>query len=369
MSFKPRYTQADVAKRAGVSQAMVSYVVNNNPNVKIPAETRQRILEVMTELGYVPNSLARGLRSGQTRTIGLLVPDNSNPFFAEIARVIENLGFENDYSVILCNSDYNLLKENIYVDVLLAKQVDGVIFFPAGAQGEARQKLINSGTAFVVIDHDITGATSEPVKLDYLAGGYLATRHLLELGHRRIACLTGPAELSSSAERLAGYLQALAEAGCPSDPDLIVPGDFRIHGGAEAMLRLLKLPQPPSALFACNDLMAIGAIQATHSQGLRVPEDISIIGFDDIPLAQAVYPTLSTMAHPISEIARIAMGIFLQQVQGKSGDQPTRVGSQAVLQPQLVVRDSTSLVKASHPTEKQDAQAPAHPGERRSKID
>ena len=139
MANKSRSTQADIAKLAGVSQAMVSYVVNNNPNVKIPDETRQRILDAIKELEYVPNALARGLRSGQTKTIGLVVPDNSNPFFAEMARVIENLGFENGYSVILCNSDYELEKENAYVDVLLAKQADGVIFISSAEMKRSRR--------------------------------------------------------------------------------------------------------------------------------------------------------------------------------------------------------------------------------------
>ncbi len=337
MTRTSRPTQTDIARRAGVSQAMVSYVVNGNEKVKIPDETRQRILAAMTELEYVPNALARGLRSGRTKTIGLIVPDNANPFFAEIARVIESIGFDNGFSVILCNSDYDLAKEDAHVDVLLAKQVDGVIFCSSGGTGEAQQKLRAGKTPLVTIDHDIAGLQTGSVRIDYQLGGQLATRHLLDLGHRRIGCITGPTQFTSSAERLDGYIKTLLEAGLRVDSALIVPGDFRIRGGEDAMLQLLRLPQPPTAVFAFNDLMAIGAMQGARIHGLQVPGDVSIVGFDDIPLAQALYPALTTIAQPISEIARIVMEVFLNQVEARSAKDADRF----VLHPTLVVRDST----------------------------
>jgi LacI family transcriptional regulator len=345
---KSRSTQTDVARRAGVSQAMVSYVVNGNATVKIPDETRQRILEAMTELGYVPNALARGLRSGQTKTIGLVIPDNANPFFAEIARVIENIGFKNGFSVILCNSDYDLAKENAHVDVLLAKQVDGVIFCSSGGTSEAQQKLQDGNTPWVTIDHDISGLQTGSVLIDYQLGGTLATQHLLALGHQRIGCITGPTQFSSSSERLDGYRHALKKAGLKVDPALIVPGDFRIRGGESAMLALLKLKRPPTAVFAFNDLMAIGAMQGARIRGLQVPGDLSIVGFDDIPLAQALYPTLTTVAQPINEIARFVMEILLGQVQGTPGELAATSDNRVVLKPTLVVRDSTRPLNTSN---------------------
>lgn len=321
---------------------MVSYVVNGNEKVKIPEVTRQRILAAMSELEYVPNALARGLRSGRTKTIGLVVPDNSNPFFAEIARVIESIGFENGFSVILCNSDYDLAKEDAHVDVLLAKQVDGVIFCSSGGTGEAQQKLRASKTPLVTIDHDIAGMQTGSVQIDYQLGGHLATQHLLDLGHKRIGCITGPTQFSSSAERLDGYREALGKAGLEVDPALIVPGDFRIRGGESAMLKLLDLERPPSAVFAFNDLMAIGAMQGARIRGLQVPGDVSIIGFDDIPLAQALYPALTTIAQPITEIAQVVMEVFLNQVEPKPGTGVDRF----VLRPTLVTRDSTRAPSA-----------------------
>lgn len=341
MPQKLRATQSDVAKYAGVSQAMVSYVLNNNNSLKIPEETRQRILEAMNELEYVPNALARGLRSGQTKTIGLVVPDNSNPFFAEIARVIENLGFENGYSVILCNSDYDVEKENTYVDVLLAKQVDGMIFISSGGKRDAIQKLRDSHTPYVTVDHDIVGYQTDAIQIDYQMGGYLAARYLLELGHQRVACITGPNEFSSSSERVDGYLQALAEAGHTVDRSLIVSGDFRIRGGELAMNILLDLETPPTAVFACNDLMAVGAVQAARRRCIEVPEGLSVVGFDDIPLAEVLYPSLTTIRLPIAEIAANTMGTFLKQVQGKAGSEDSNGSNPLILQPKLIVRDST----------------------------
>jgi LacI family transcriptional regulator len=342
MANKSRSTQADIARLAGVSQALVSYVVNNNPNVKIPEETRQRIQDAIKELEYVPNALARGLRSGQTKTIGLVVPDNSNPFFAEIARVIENLGFENGYSVILCNSDYELEKENAYVDVLLAKQADGVIFISSGGDKEISQKLQESHIPFVIVDREITGFQTDVVRMDYQLGGYLATKYLVKLGHQEIACITGSPRFLPNDQRLDGYYQALEEAGIPLNPSLVVQGDFRIQGGSVAMKHLLGLQNPPTAVFACNDLMAFGAIQVIRQNGLSIPKDISIIGYDDIPFAQAMDPSLTTVAQPVPEIAQSTMTSLLRQMKNKYPAGKPSMSRQIVIQPKLIIRESTA---------------------------
>ncbi len=337
----PRSTQADVARLAGVSQAMVSYVVNGNLQVKIPEETRQRIIEAMEKLSYIPNATARGLRSGKTRTIGLVVPDNSNPFFAEFAHIIENTGFTSGYSLILCNSDYDTEKEAGYVDVLLAKQVDGVIFISTGAKGQIQTKLNESQVPHVIVGGEISGSHADSVRIDYRQGGYLATRHLLELGHRKVACITGPDQFSSSSERIDGYTAALGEAGIPVDQQFIIPGDYRIHGGEVGLAHLLTLRPRPTAAFVCNDLMAIGVIQAARRLGVRIPEEFSVVGFDDIPLAQAMYPALTTIAQPIDEIARTAMSILLKQIQENPGIPKEKKTEKILLQPFLVIREST----------------------------
>lgn len=348
MATKTRPTQADIAKLAGVSQAMVSYVVNNNPNVKIPEETRQRIQDAIKNLEYVPNALARGLRSGQTRTIGLVVPDNSNPFFAEIARIIENIGFENGYSVILCNSDYELDKENAYVDVLIAKQADGVIFISSGGDEEISQKLQESHIPFVIVDREISGFQTDIVRMDYQLGGYLATKYLIELGHQEIGCISGSPRFLPNDQRLDGYYQALKEAGVAVNPSLVVHGDFKIQGGNEAMKLLLETGRPPSAVFACNDLMAFGAIQAIRQHGLRIPQDISIIGYDDIPFAQAMDPSLTTIAQPLPEIAHSTMTALLRQMKTKNPSESPSSPRQIVIRPKLIIRDSTASRRSTH---------------------
>ena len=333
-----RPTQADVAKLAGVSQAMVSYIVNNNPNVTVPDETRERILDVMGELGYVPNALARGLRSGQTKTIGLILLDNTNPFIAELAHKIEDVSFEKGYSAILCNSNYIIERESAYVEMLLAKQVDGVILIPTADTDEISQRLRESQTPFVIIGRDISGSNTETVIIDYKAGGYMATKHLLDLGHQKIGCITGPPQY---ALRLKGYYQAMSEAGLPNDPALVKQSDFRVAGGEAAALEILAQNDRPTAIFACNDLTALGVVQAAHKLNIKIPDELSLVGFDDIPYVKAVSPPLTTIAQPTSEIVHVAMDMLFSQLDGKSENDAAEKYSQLVLQPQLVIREST----------------------------
>jgi len=328
-------TIKDVARLAGVSTTTVSHVINKTRYVS--EELRARVLAAMEELNYRPNVLARGLRRGETKTIGLIVPDNSNPFFAEVARFVEDIGFENGYSVILCNSDGNLEKEAAYIDVLIAKQVDGVIFIAAGSKQEYLHELTEMGIPVVVADRDIPHTLADVVLVNNEQGGYDATRYLISLGHRRIGCITGPSDVTPSADRVQGYKRALKESGIPIQEELIVPGDFRYQSGEQAMVQLLSLPEPPSAVFACNDVMAIGALRAIRNAGLHVPSDISIVGFDDIPLASAVSPALTTVAQPIVELATLAAKLLISRIQNNQED---RVGQRIVLDTKLVLRDS-----------------------------
>lgn len=328
-------TIKDVARLAGVSTTTVSHVINETRYVS--DELRARVLAAMEELNYRPNVLARGLRRGETKTIGLVVPDNSNPFFAEVARIVEDIGFENGYSVILCNSDGNLEKEAAYVNVLIAKQVDGVIFIAAGSKYEHLHELATAGIPVVVADRDIPQTLADVVLVDNEQGGYDATRYLLSLGHRRIACIAGPSDLTPSADRVHGYRRALGEFGVPIEEKWIVPGDFRYQGGEAAIAELLRLDEPPSAVFACNDVMAIGALRAVRSAGLQVPGDVSIVGFDDIPLASAVSPALTTVAQPIVELATLAAQLLMSRIQSDQQDGPKQ---RIVLDTELIVRGS-----------------------------
>ena len=327
-------TIKDVAQMAEVSTATVSHVINDTRFVS--DELRERVLEAMEALSYRPNALAQGLRVGETHTIGLVVPDNANPFFAEISRVVEDVGFENGYSVILCNTGDDLVRERAYIDVLVAKQVDGIIFIAAGDHHEHLTELTSHRVPLVLADRDVGQSAADLVLVNNEQGGYEATRHLLDLGHRRIGCVTGPSEATPSADRVSGYGRALREAGVCRDEDLIEPGDFRYQGGERAAARLLGLQQPPSAMFVCNDLMAIGALRAIRTAGLRVPDDISVVGYDDIPLASAMSPALTTVAQPVEDLATICTELLLSRIEEGVNGAPKRV----VLDTKLIVRDS-----------------------------
>jgi LacI family transcriptional regulator len=328
-------TIKDVARVAGVSITTVSHVLNDTRFVS--DELRVRVLAAMEELDYRPNILARSLRRGETKTIGLVVPDNSNPFFAEMARMVEDLGFAAGYSVILCNSDENLAKEAAYIEVLIAKQVDGVVFIASGSTQEHLFELNQQDIPYVVVDREVDGSLADVILVDNELGGYLATRHLIELGHRRIACIAGRSQLTPSADRVGGYRRALREYLIPEEEELIVPGDFRAEGGEMALERMLAVNPPPSAAFACNDMMAIGVLRAARNAGLRVPGDLSVVGFDDIPFAAVVSPALTTVAQPVSGLAQHSVRLLLARMQNSREDQPTQ---RIVLQPHLVVRDS-----------------------------
>ena len=309
-----RPTQIDVALRAGVSQATVSLVVNNSARTAIPDETRKRVIQAIDELGYRPNTLASSLRLGKTQTLGLILPDSANPFFAEVSRSIETAAFKQNYNLILCNTEENTEKELLYVDVLCNRQVDGIIFVAVGDQTDSLLRVLCKNIPLVMVDRDLSGMEVDAVLMDNQQGGYLATQHLIQLGHRRIGCISGPSSVNPSARRGEGYLAALKDHAITPDENLMIRGDFHPHSGMIAARQLLDLLDPPTALFACNDLMAIGAIRAIAEAGLRVPEEISLVGFDNIELASYTIPPLTTIAQPIQEAGQIAVDFLLSRI-------------------------------------------------------
>lgn len=328
-------TIRDVAELAGVSITTVSHVINGTRFVS--DELSQRVLRAMDRLGYKPNLLARGLRSGQTKTIGLVVPDMSNLFFAEASRAIEDIAFHNRYSLIICNSDDNPEKQKSYFDVLVTKQVDGIIFISTSGSDDFYERVLSLKIPIVFADREIPEVNVDTVMIDNEYGGYSATQYLIGLGHRRIACITGPSALTPSAGRVAGYRHAMEEAGLAVQPEWIVNGDFRFQSGEAAMQQLLDLDPQPEAVFVSNDMMAFGAIRAARSRGLQLPRDISIVGFDDITLAQASSPALTTVSQPIQEMAeKITELLFLHIQEKPHGAERARI----VLKPMLVIRDS-----------------------------
>jgi len=274
----------DVARRAGVSAATVSRVMNDTKPVS--PELRQRVLRVMDEMDYRPNLLAGSLRRRVTHTIGLIVPDTTNPFFGELAKSIEDVGFQNGYNVILCNSDYNLERERSSIMVLKAKQVDGLIFIPGSSRTDHVRDLLESWQGSVVTADRLTPELkADSVVADNRTGGRMAALHLLGLGHRYIGCIERPERLAHIEDRLTGFREILRQWNVEIPKKLCVRGGFRLEDGVRAGHALLTLPDRPTAIFAYNDIMAIGALQAAKELHVRVPDDCAIVGFDDIPMA------------------------------------------------------------------------------------
>ena len=330
-------TMRDVAERADVSIATVSHVINETRPVSV--ELKARVLEAMQVLGYQPNLVARGLRRGETHTIGLIASDIADPFFAEMARCIEDAGFEQGYSVILCNSDRRRDKELFYAKLLAEKQVDGVLFGTVGTSTESIRFLQRAKIPVVVIDRAVSDVQVDMVLVDNIQGGALATQHLIELGHRRIGHITGNTEVAPFAERLEGYRQALGKAGLPWDDDLVVPGSARLDGGGQAAHDLLALPDPPTAIFGCIDLLTLGVIREAASLKIDIPNQLSVIGFDDIALASMLTPPLTTVAQPKQEMGRLATEMLLERIRD-----PGRMARRQVLDVALKVRGSTAPV-------------------------
>ena len=336
-------TIQDVAARSGVSISTVSRVVTGA--VAVEPATSERVREAIAALGYRPNLLARSFRRRVTHTIGLLVPDNSNPFFAELARTIEDAGFADGYSVVLCNSDLSAVKQETYIDVLLANRVDGLILVSSGliptvGRHDAVARILDAGAPCVVVNRDLGETPVDQVLVDNDQGGYLAGEHLIALGHRRIACLVGPSDLTPSAGRIAGFQRALADAGLAVAAEGLVRGNGRPDGGSAAALQLLERgvvgAGDVTAIFAFNDQMATGAIGTLQRAGCRVPQDVSVIGFDDIPQSAAIFPALTTIAQPIAEMGSIGVRILLDRIARR--DAPHQ---RVRLSTRLVVREST----------------------------
>lgn len=327
-------TIREVAESAGVSYATVSHVINNTRLVS--QETRARVLAAMDALNYRPNALARSLRQGKTNTLGLVLPDSANPFFAEISRGIEDAAFKKGYSVFLCNTELDTQRELFYVDVLSKKQVDGIIFVAAGDQADSLDFLVSENMPVVMIDRDIPNVEVDAVLTDHELGGYLATRHLLELGHQRIACIAGPSSITPSAERITGYKKALNEAGLSYDEHLVLRGDYHAQSGMDSTHTILRMSPHPTAIFALNDLMALGALRAAAEAGYSVPKDLAIVGYDDLEIAHFMNPPLTTIAQPKKEIGAQAVNLLVERLSHKS-----RPHTRLVLPPELIIRRST----------------------------
>jgi len=289
----------------------------------------------VNKLGYTPNAIARGLKTKRTNTIGMLIPDMTNPFFAYLARGVEDAASENGFNIILCNSDEKLEKERTYLKILKEKRVDGLILSSVHIKDKSIFRLEKIKYPYILVSRDIAGLDKNCIIVNDIAGGTMATEHLIKLGHRRIAHITGPLKVKSAINRLEGYRIALKKNHIEYKEELVEEGDFRIAGGYKAMKKLLKLSELPTAIFAANDLVAMGAMQAIQQKKYHIPEDFCIIGFDDIKLASFVYPTLSTIRQPMLEMGALAVKILLRIIRGGEFNQ-----KKVVLKPKLIIRES-----------------------------
>ncbi len=326
-------TIKDVARRAGVAPITASRVINNSGYVS--AETRRRVEAAIEELGYVPNRVARSLRSKRTQTLALVLTDITNPFWTTVARGVEDAARMGGFSVILGNTDESEPREYEYVQVLLQKQVDGFLLVPTrhGARSVAliqRQKV-----PLVVLDRTVE-ANVDTVRSDSIGGARALTHHLISLGHRRIAMLTGPREVSTAVDRALGYRQALEEAGIPVEGDLIRFGPYTQQAGYAMTLSILSLSPRPTAIFAGNNFIAVGALRALREAGLQVPEDVSLVAYDDLPPNFLVEPFLTVAAQRAYEMGQVATQLLLTRLAEQEPGQPQEI----VLPTELIIRRS-----------------------------
>jgi len=328
-------TGKDVAKRAGVSVATVSYVINDGPRPVSP-ETQAKVQKAIEELGYFPNELARSLTRKQTATIGLMVPNLKNPVYAEIAESFESVCTASGYTVMLTGTDRDLAKEQQLAETLRSKQVDGVVILPSEEPYSFLKLFQQANIPMVVLEHDL--ADTHCIVIDDRQGGRLAMQHLLSLGHRRIALIQRETLSPHGHLRGLGCREMLEESGIPLDPALVIVGKAGQAAGYAAMQQWLALPNPPTAVFAHNDMLAVGAIRAVFDAGLTVPADISVVGHDDTSIIDYLNPRLTTVKFPVTEMGRRAGQIILELVQ-----QPDSLPAETITLPvELVIRASTA---------------------------
>jgi LacI family transcriptional regulator len=342
-------TLKEVAAECGVSTATVSAVVNGADWVS--AETRSRVQRAIDSMGYRPNQLARGLKLRQGHAIGVVVSDLTNPFFTEVARSFSNALREDGRAIFLCDSDHKFDVGERNFRMLLDRQVDGVVLIGDTVPEEVLKRYVRRRNHIPVIaierEYHLEGVSC--LLVDSEQGGYVATRHLIEQGCRRIAHIGGPHEGAGSTTfgrlaRLEGYRRALREAGLPEESELIAEANFRYAGGQEAMRQLLRLRERPDGVFAANDMMALGALHAAQEAGLRVPDDLLLVGNDDIPFADLSQPGLTTMAMPKRELGRAAAELISDQMPRRGAHDDVR----RMLSAELVVRGSSTRGAGAH---------------------
>ncbi|MFC5404094.1 LacI family DNA-binding transcriptional regulator [Cohnella soli] len=324
----------DVAREAGVSIATVSNAINGKG--KISHKRRQEILHIMERLDYHPSVIASALTGKRTYTIGLLIPDISNPFFAEIARAVEDYGHEMGYSVIICSTDNQIERIERYVLLLEQKSVDGIIIGTGIEDTDSIERLLKKKVPIAMIARELPSAAVNTVVVDDFAGGEMAARHLLKQGHQTFAVLAESYKVSSSRERIRGFKQALVESKFELADSAIMICDYTLEDAKQKAVMLLQSDSPPSALFCCNDILAVGALQAAKESGIRIPEQLALVSFDNTILSRVTDPPLTSVAQPMEHMGRRVVEMIIEELK-----EPDVVRQRIVLQPELIVRASS----------------------------
>jgi len=333
-------TVKEVARQAGVSAASVSRALSGAGGVR--ESVRSRVLEAARALSYLPNRAARDLRVRFSRAVGVLIPDIENPFFTSLVCGIEDVLRKTDYSLLLASYNEDPDQESRRLEVFRADAVRGLIFAASRTPSRLYAELAKTGMALVAVSRDVARLPVDQVTVANQEGAYAAASHLIQLGHKRIAIVNGPLELTTARDRQLGYEDALREAGLGVEQNLIVHCPFTQSEGRAAMRRLLELADPPTAVFAGSNLLTLGALQAIHERQLAIPEEIAIVGFDEMPWAMSLRPPLTTVAQPAFDVGRTAAELLLGRVR-----EPSLPRRQVVLETQLIVRSSCGAEHAT----------------------
>ncbi|MFI0820574.1 LacI family DNA-binding transcriptional regulator [Streptomyces sp. NPDC021098] len=333
----------DVAQRAGVSVATVSRVLNDHPAVR--TDTRDKVLAAVADLGYRPNAVARSLRTHQTRALGLVISDVLNPFFTELARSVEDAARDRGYSVVIGNADERPELQDHHVRTLVDRRIDGLLVSPTDGGSPLMLDAARTGTPMVFVDRWIEGEGLDEVPVVRTDGGAAVrdlVAHLHALGHRRLAIIAGPAATTTGRERVDAFRSALREFGLALPADHIGQGDFQADSGRRATARFLDLPHPPEAIFAADNLMALGAMDEIRSRGLRVPDDVALAAFDDIPWFVHTDPPITAVAQPTGDLGHAAVRALIDRIEG-------RTAASVTLSARLVPRRSCGEPEGSTP--------------------
>ena len=323
----------DVAEKAGVSISTVSKVLNNTGS--LADKTRKKVKETMEELNYQPSVVASVKK--RIQTIGLLIPNIANPFMAEVARSIENHVKRHGYSLMICSTDNDVKNEVEYISILKQKYTEGIIVATGLKKEKAIKELVKTDLPIALLSRDVPSLAADTVMVDDYLGGYEATRHLIGLGHEKIAMLTEDTSFSTIQARVRGYKEALEEAGLNYDESLVLANNTSIEEGKKAMMNLLKESSPPTAVFASTESLAIGAVQGARELNVKVPDKLSIVGFDDTVLSTICEPPLTTIAQPIEEMGKKVAELLIEEIEKKKESK-----QRVVLSPKLIVRNSTA---------------------------